>query len=185
MGFRRLWIALLLIVSLSPAAKAEAWMEDYELAQAAARQRDRAVFLFFTGSDWCGWCQRLDREVLTTPQFNAFANPNLVLVKIDFPRRTRLSAEQQAQNDALAMRFHIRGYPTVVVLGGDGKVAGELGYMEGGPGPFIEHLQRLPNIKWHPAGSAPSSPAPPIAANSPAPEFNGAPLVAPKRYTQI
>src|SRR3954467_2569160 len=128
MGFRRLWMALLLIVSIPPAGKAEAWMEDYELAQAAARQTDRAVFLFFTGSDWCGWCQKLDREVLSTPQFNAFAGPNLVLVKIDFPHRTQLPAEQQARNDALAKRFHIRGFPTVVVLAGDGKVAGELGY---------------------------------------------------------
>ena len=62
-----------------------AWQTDYAAALALAKKQNRKTFLFFTGSDWCTWCARLDREVLSTPDFKRFASENLVLVKLDFP----------------------------------------------------------------------------------------------------
>ncbi len=119
------------------------WLTNYTEALGKAKTEDRKVFLFFTGSDWCGWCMRLEREVLRMPEFTDFAAENMVLVKLDFPRRTRLPAAEAAQNQRLAKEYGVRGYPTVVVLDSNGKRVGEMGYQEGGPGPFIEQIRSM------------------------------------------
>ena len=69
-----------------------------------AKKSDRHVFLFFTGSDWCGWCKRLVREILATPEFTRYADDNLVLVKLDFPHKKPQPASVKAQNEQLAQR---------------------------------------------------------------------------------
>jgi len=127
----------------APAIGAGVWTTNYAAALAQARGTGGKVFLFFTGSDWCGWCKRLDREILSTSQFKAYAGQNLILVKLDFPRGIPQSDTEKAQNGQLAQRFKIEGYPTVVVVNGQGKELGRLGYQEGGPGPFIEELKKL------------------------------------------
>ena len=99
--------------------------------------------MFFTGSDWCGWCKRLEAEILGTPEFRDFARESLVLVKLDFPRRVEQSAELKAQNSRLAQKYGIEGYPTVVVLDQSGREIGRTGYQRGGPGPFIESLRKM------------------------------------------
>jgi protein disulfide-isomerase len=119
------------------------WLTDYAAALERAKAENRKVFLFFTGSDWCGWCMRLDQEILTTPEFIDYAAQDLILVKLDFPRRTKLPAGVLAQNEKLAQRYAVRGYPTVVVLNSEGKAVQRLGYQEGGPGPFVEKLRKL------------------------------------------
>ncbi len=119
------------------------WITDFESALAAGRELNRNVFVFFTGSDWCGWCMRLRREVLDQQEFIRYADANLVLVEIDFPRSWEQSPELKAQNEKLARKFKVRGFPTVLVFGPDGKQRGKLGYQPGGPGPFVGRLQSL------------------------------------------
>ena len=58
--------------------------------------------LFFTGSDWCGWCIRLQKEVFFKPEFKKWANKNVVLVELDFPKRTKLDEKTLRQNRKLA-----------------------------------------------------------------------------------
>jgi protein disulfide-isomerase len=127
----------------APAAAQLAWGTNYETALAQAKEKNRKVFMFFTGSDWCGWCHRLQDEILKQPGFANYARDNLVLLELDFPRNTPLSDELKAQNQKLAKRYRIEGYPTVVVLASDGRSVGRLGYMEGGPGPFVDILKGL------------------------------------------
>ncbi len=119
------------------------WGTDFDAAVARAKAEDRKVFMFFTGSDWCGSCQRLQKEILTQPEFSQYASEKLVLLEVDFPQRTPLSEAQKASNQALAQRYRIDGYPTIIVLGSDGNTVGRLGYQEGGPAPFIEALKRF------------------------------------------
>lgn len=130
-----------------PAAKTRAieteWTTDYQAALATAQTEKRNIFLFFTGSDWCGWCMRLDQEILSTSEFKSYANEKLILVKLDFPRKTAQSDELRAQNQALATRYRIRGYPSVIILDPTGKAVKKLGYQEGGPNPFIEALRSV------------------------------------------
>lgn len=126
-----------------PAGEKAAWKTNYQTALAEAKEQNRHVFLFFTGSDWCIWCKRLNAEILATPEFKAYAAEKLVLVELDFPKAKAQPAALAAQNNSLAQKFRVRGFPTVVVLNADGKFVNELGYQEGGPGPFLRQLKAL------------------------------------------
>jgi len=138
------------VASENPAPKATGngfkravWTTNYADALKQAKEQNRHVFVFFTGSDWCGWCMRLKEEILSTPQFQNYARENLVLVELDFPRNKTLPPALVAQNESLAEKYGIRGYPTVVVLNSRGKEIDSLGYQEGGPQPFIERLRSM------------------------------------------
>jgi thioredoxin-related protein len=135
-----LGVALFMTV---PAWAEPEWLTDYKKAEQEAKTTNKLVLLNFTGSDWCGWCILLDKEVFSKPEFKDYASKNLILVEVDFPRRKQQSAELRTQNQTLAEHFQIEGFPTIVVLNGDGKAVGELGYTPGGPGPFIAQLEKL------------------------------------------
>lgn len=134
--------AALALVS-STALAAEGWGEDYAKALAEAKSEKKLVLLDFTGSDWCGWCIKLNKEVFSQKEFKDYAKDNLVLVEVDFPNSKPQSAALKAQNQKLQKQFKIEGYPTIVVLNADGKQVGQLGYEQGGPGPFIAKLNAL------------------------------------------
>ena len=119
------------------------WQTDYPAALNQARAENRRVLLFFTGSDWCSWCRRLNKEILSTPEFARYSQENLVLVEVDFPKKRPQSSTLKAQNAKLAKQYKIEGYPTVIILDSSGKKIDELGYQEGGPAPFISRLGKL------------------------------------------
>ena len=119
------------------------WITDAAKAQTQAKAEKKLVMLDFTGSDWCGWCIRLNKEVFSKPEFAEYAKKNLVLVEVDFPRRKELSAEQKKANAALATKYAIRGYPTLIILNSVGQKVGKLDYMAGGPSAFIAELEKL------------------------------------------
>lgn len=138
-------LTLLLGLRALSSAQAEAnWLTDFQKAQAEAKAGHKMILLDFTGSDWCIWCQRLEAEVFSQREFADFAKDNLVLVRADFPRAKPLSAEVRKQNQELAQRYEISYFPTIIVLSSEGKPIGLLGYMAGGPEPFIEELKKLP-----------------------------------------
>ena len=106
--------------------------------------------LFFTGSDWCGWCIRLQKEVFKTPEFVKWANENVTLVELDFPRRKQLEPNLAAQNKNLEQMFAIRGYPTVWFVTpslSDGKISfnrlGSTGYVAGGPDAWLTGTNQI------------------------------------------
>ena len=101
------------------------------------------MLLDFTGSDWCGWCMKLDKEVFSKPEFKSYAKANLVLVEVDFPQGKKLSKKVKEQNEKLKGEHGITGYPSIIVLNPEGSKVGKLGYMEGGPKNFIAKLDEL------------------------------------------
>ena len=119
------------------------WSTSYEQGQQEAKANNKLVLLDFTGSDWCGWCILLDREVFSKPQFKEYASKNLVLIELDFPKMKQMPDAIRIQNIQLARRYQISAFPTIIVLNGDGQVVGELGYVKGGPNAFIAELERL------------------------------------------
>jgi thioredoxin-related protein len=125
-----------------PAAKAT-WLTDFETAQARARSEKKLLFIEFTGSDWCPPCIMLGRQVFSQPEFKDYAAQHLVLLEVDFPRTKELSPEQRAANEKLVEQFGIDGFPTVIILDSSGRKIGKLGYMPGGPGPFIAAVEEL------------------------------------------
>ncbi len=126
-------------------ARADAnWLTDFQKAQSEAKSEHKLVLINFTGSDWCPWCIRLEREVFSKPEFAQFAKDNLVLLTADFPRAKALSKEVRKQNYELAQRYSVDGFPTIIVLNSEGKQVGLLGYVPGGANAFIEELKKLP-----------------------------------------
>lgn len=131
------------LMLLQAVAADVAWNVDVPKAIQKAKAEKKLVILDFTGSDWCIWCKRLDKEVFSQKEFADYAAKNLVAVKLDFPRTVQQTAELKKANKALQEKYNIEGYPTVVVLNGDGKEVGRLGYGQGGPKPFIQKLEAL------------------------------------------
>src|SRR5213595_2573875 len=119
------------------------WLTSYDQAQKEAQAKHRLLLMDFTGSDWCGWCIMLDKEVFSKPEFKEYANKNLVLLELDFPRMKKMPPEVTAQNEWLLMKYGIQGFPTVVVFDSSGKPLGALGYQQGGPQAFIAQLEKL------------------------------------------
>jgi protein disulfide-isomerase len=138
-------LALLSVALMTSTAAfaAAGWDDDYEKALEKAKTEKKLVLLDFTGSDWCGWCMKLDKEVFSKKEFKDYAKDNLVLVEVDFPQQKRLTKKVKEQNDKLQNQYKVRGYPTIIVLNSEGKQVGELGYQEGGPAPFIAKLDEL------------------------------------------
>jgi protein disulfide-isomerase len=127
-------------------ARAESdWLHDWNKAQEEAKANHKLLFLNFTGSDWCGWCIKLDKDVFSQPKFKDYAHDNLVLVELDFPRRKSQPTEERKQNMELAQQYDVLGFPTIVVLNSNGQKVWKFdGYFPGGPEAFIEQLQKLP-----------------------------------------
>lgn len=122
----------------------EGWIDDYDAALKRAAAEKRPVLVNFTGSDWCGWCKRLSREVFATDVFRKAAAEKYVLLFIDSPRdKSLLSDHAREQNPQLGERYGIRGYPTVVLLDAQGKKLAQTGYQAGGPEKYLKHLESL------------------------------------------
>lgn len=142
--FRLLLTVVTLATLFAVAARAEpAWLTDYKQAQQEAKANRKLLLLNFNGSDWCGWCIKLEKEVFSKPEFADYASKNLVLMEVDFPRRKQLPDALREQNEAMAQAYQIEGFPTIIVLNGEGQKVGELGYMKGGPSAFIAELEKL------------------------------------------
>ena len=120
------------------------WTEDLDLAMKFAARTKRPIVLDFTGSDWCGWCIKLHDEVFSKTAFKDYADKNLVLVAIDFPRSKKLPDEIKQRNSELARQYSVRGFPTIVILDPTGKKElGRTGYVRGGPAAFIAGVKKI------------------------------------------
>lgn len=155
------------------------WMTDLHVAQNRAYAENRLVLINFTGSDWCGWCIKLKSEVFARPEFTAFAERHLMLVEADFPRRAPISAQQRSVNKALAAKYGVDGYPTVILLNSKGDQIARMGYMEGGPAGFIKAIRQHANLP------ATDSARPSGGGDSSAPAFGGAKTGPPPKYTDL
>ena len=119
------------------------WIEDFDKAKKQAKAENKYMLVDFTGSDWCGWCIKLNNEVFTQKEFLQYAQDNLVLVELDFPRGKPQSAEIKKQNNELATKYGVRGFPTILILDPNGELVAKTGYQKGGPVAYIEHIKGL------------------------------------------
>jgi len=111
---KNVFITILLVIgSLAVQAQELKWETDINKAISVSNKTKKPMLLFFTGSDWCGWCIRLQKEVLKTPEFATWAKKNVVLVELDYPRSKPQSDAIKTQNNALQQTFGIQGFPTV------------------------------------------------------------------------
>jgi thiol-disulfide isomerase/thioredoxin len=133
----------------SAEAKAS-WMTDFEQAKAKAQAEGKDLLIDFTGSDWCGWCIRLDNEVFAFQPFYDYADENFVLVKLDFPRGPSvITEEQSAHNNAVKTHYGsvVGGFPTILLADAEGRAYARTGFEFGGPTNYVAHLTGLQEIR--------------------------------------
>jgi protein disulfide-isomerase len=148
---KKIAITLFLVLgSLTIQAQELTWQTDMNKALEISKKSKKPLFLFFTGSDWCGWCIRLQKEVFKTPEFAKWAKDNVILVELDFPRSTPQQPEIKKQNAELQQIFAVQGYPTVWFVRGskkDGKInlekLGSTGYVAGGPTAWLAAADKI------------------------------------------
>jgi protein disulfide-isomerase len=117
------------------------WEDNLETALQKAKAENKAVLVNFTGSDWCQWCIKLSDEVFSKSEFEDYADENLILVRLDFPRSIEQSAETKAYNNQLAQKYGVQGFPTVLLFNSSGNLVKTTGYLPGGPVTYIDHLK--------------------------------------------
>jgi protein disulfide-isomerase len=138
----KLIVAVLTVTGLALSAGA-GWETDFESAKKAAAEKNLPILVAFTGSDWCGWCVRLDKEVFEQQAFLEYAEENLVLFQADFPANKPQPDSLVKQNRELQSRYGVRGFPTVLILDKDGKVQARTGYRRGGAEAYVAHVVEL------------------------------------------
>ena len=102
--------------------------QDYDAALTFAKEKKMPVLLVFTGSDWCGWCKVMDKNVFSKPEWTAFAKNSLVMIWLDYPKdKSKVPQKYHKRNEELKAAFGVRGFPTYVLQDWDGRKLGQLG----------------------------------------------------------
>lgn len=148
-GIKRALMALCVCASVAASAAKlsksvpSGWGEDFAAAQKAAAAGDKYILLAFSGSDWCGWCVKMDRDIYSDKKFVRSAKKDFELVLIDSPRdQDILSPLAKQQNPGLLRKYGIRGFPCSILVHPDGTEAKRFGgYQRGGPEAFLQALR--------------------------------------------
>jgi len=137
------------------ASNNEGWMVNVEEAYQLSEKTNKPILANFTGSDWCGWCKRLKSEVFNKPEFKEWAADHVVLLELDYPRKTALPEAQKRQNAELQQAFKVTGFPTIWMFDldkPDGKrfaiqAYGKTGYAAGGAKKYTQNLDKMIELK--------------------------------------
>lgn len=145
----KLLMCVVAVVLAAPAfAGGEGWTSDFEAAKKQAAKEGKDLLVDFTGSDWCGWCIKLNKEVFQHDAFKTGVKDTFVLVEIDFPKdKSKLSEQTQKQNKQLGEQYAVSGYPTILLCDAQGRPYAKTGYQEGGPEKYVAHLNELRELK--------------------------------------
>lgn len=136
---KTLMISLVMVFTLSTE-----WLTNMTAAKEVATKENKYILLNFSGSDWCGPCIKMKKEVFESESFLNLAEKKLILVRADFPRskKNKLSDEQTKHNEALAEKYNPSGkFPLTILLDANGKVIKEWdGYAFSSQDKFIANL---------------------------------------------
>jgi thioredoxin-related protein len=138
---------VLLMIALLGSSLSTAWIHNLDEAKLQAQKENKLILLNFSGSDWCGPCIRMHREIFDSEAFTKFAAEHLVLVNADFPRlkKNQPSREQQAINERIADDYNKKGqFPLTLLLDQNGKVLKSWdGFPGGSPADFCTTISQM------------------------------------------
>jgi len=123
------------VIGSQDASKFE-WLTDMDQAMEQAKKRDLPLMVVFSGSDWCGWCKKLDQEVFQQQEFQDYARTRVISVMLDTPR----SQLSNKPHKAIMEKYGVEGFPSVILLDKEGTQIGKGGYVRGGPAAFISQV---------------------------------------------
>jgi protein disulfide-isomerase len=119
------------------------WLDDYEQAINESKSTSKPILLLFTGTGWCAYCDKLEEEVLNTPDFARAVGNKFIFVKVNYPTPDNLPAKLAAQHKQLQEKYDIRGFPSVILIDSQQKKIGSTGYRSGGGQAYAQHLQKI------------------------------------------
>ncbi len=142
----RKWIAALFVLAIltgyaSAKEDGAVWTTNFTAAKELAKKTNKVMFVDFTGSDWCTWCMKLKENILTKKAFLDYAKNNLILVEVDFPNYKAQMPAQRKVNEALMQKYEVEGFPTILLLNGDGKELARLEYKDYSPEEYVEYIK--------------------------------------------
>ncbi|MFI1771428.1 thioredoxin family protein [Thalassobellus citreus] len=140
---KKIYYTSLCLFLLSLSTFAQDWTTNFEEAKQQASATNQNIILVFQGSDWCGPCIKLDKEIWSSQEFQKLAKDHFVMLQADFPRRkaNKLPEALATQNAKLAETYNSQGYfPLVVVLNAKGEVLGKTGYEKIAPSAYFKKL---------------------------------------------
>ena len=143
----RLLVAALTVLTTSLAAQdaaASVWFDDFDKAVVAANKQRKDLLVNFTGSDWCGWCMKLEAEVFSHAEFVDAMSKKYVFVKLDYPRKKPAidKVPNPVRNAEVSGEYGVGGYPTIMLLTANGDVLGSASYEKGGPANYVAHREK-------------------------------------------
>lgn len=136
----------LTLSALAPAFAGGAdWYADYDEALKVAKEQKKDLLVDFTGSDWCGWCIRLNKEVFDHESWQKGVADDYILVALDFPNDPEIKAKvpNPKRNEELQREFGVGGFPTILLMNVEGEVFARTGYQAGGPEKYLEHMTTI------------------------------------------
>jgi thioredoxin-related protein len=135
---------LLAIYTVMLLTNSVTWLGNFDSAKTQATQEHKLILINFSGSDWCGPCIRLRKEILESATFEGYAADHLVLVRADFPRlkKDQLTKEQVKLNEALADKYNAEGkFPYTLLVDENGKILKQWdGFPDETPEQFVKQI---------------------------------------------
>lgn len=116
------------------------WETDFTAAKKSAKEEEKPLFLFFTGSDWCPYCLRFKDQILDQTSFAEMVSDKFIFVELDFPKSKELPPELVKQNQKLKKKYRIQGFPTVIILSHNLDKLASRGYIPVSPEQYASHL---------------------------------------------
>jgi len=119
------------------------WLDNFANAKAESKKTGKPILMLFTGSDWCGYCIKMEKDAFSKPDFQKFIQSKFVMFKADFPNRIKLQPGVVTQNNELQKKYKVAGYPTVLITNAEGRVLAKTGFLRGNEKTYKAEYEKI------------------------------------------
>jgi thioredoxin-related protein len=170
--------------SASGSLSAASWLTDHGTATLRRAAENKPTLMLFTGSDWCPACQNLQSNVFSKPEFSSYADANLILLEIDFPKKRAVPIKERQARESLARSHRVASYPTMILLDTKGQEAIRINYGGATAKEFVTALDQYVR-QITPGRMARAAAGSQPASGGTQPAFNGAPTAPVRLYSDL